>query len=154
MRELNISTFNQAMLIGLEEQGTKFAAGTFFLEMLNQPDDERFDIYREYLSNKKVSRLVSRQMSVPDGIKQASLVPELVQTALDYYEEKVLKDMNLFRKDDVLNQLVKVIKEDKEIGDKKQDELWDFYDNGQKGRYHGEVFLYVVNRPMSRLIWI
>lgn len=76
-----------------------------------------------------------------------SLVPELAQAALDYYEDRVLKDMNPFRKDDVLNQLAKVIKEDKEIGDKKRDELLDYYDKGQEGRFLGEVFLYVVNRP-------
>lgn len=29
-----------------------------------------------------------------------------------------MKDLNLFRKDDVLNELVKVIREDKVIGDK------------------------------------
>ena len=147
MRELNTSTFIQVMQIGLKEHDTQFAAGTFLLEALNQPDDERFDIYREDLSDKKISLLVSRQRPVPDGIKQASLVPELAQAALDYYEKKVLKDMNPFRKDDVLNQLVKVIKKDKEIGDKKRDELLDFYDKGQEGGFLGEVFLYVVNRP-------
>ena len=47
----------------------------------------------------------------------------------------------------MLNQLAKVIKEDKEIGDKKRDELLDFYNKGQEGRFLGEVFLYVVNRP-------
>ena len=50
MRELNISTFIQVMQIGLKEHDTQFAAGTFLLEALNQPDDERFDIYWEDLS--------------------------------------------------------------------------------------------------------
>lgn len=147
MRELNISTFIQVMQIGLKEHDTQFAADTFLLEVLNQSDDERFDIYREDLSDKKISLLVSRQRPVPDGIKQASLVPGLAQAAREHYENKVLKDMNSFRKDDVLNQLVKVIKEDKEIGDKKRDELLDYYNKGQEGRFLGEVFLYVVNRP-------
>lgn len=124
MRELNISTFIQIMQIGLKEHDTQIAAGTFLLEALNRSDDDRFDIYREDLSDKKISLLVSRQRPVPDGIKQASLVPELAQAARDYYADKVLKDMNPFRKDDVLNQLVKVIKEDKEIGDKKRAELF------------------------------
>lgn len=53
MRELNISTFIQVMQIGLKEHDTQFAAGIFLLEALNQPDDERFDIYREDLSDKK-----------------------------------------------------------------------------------------------------
>ena len=34
------------MQLGLKEHDTQFAAGTFLLEALNQPD-ERFDIYRE-----------------------------------------------------------------------------------------------------------
>lgn len=147
MRELNISTFIQVMQIGLKEHDTQFAAGTFLLEVLNQSDGDRFDIYREDLSDKKIGLLVSRQRPVPDGIKQASLVPELARAACDYYEDKVLKDMNPFRKNDVQNQLVKVIKEDKEISDKKRDELLDYYNNGQEGRFLGEAFLYVVNRP-------
>lgn len=61
MRELNISTFIQIMQVGFKEHGTQFAAGTFILEALNQPDDERFNIYREDLSDKKISLLVSRQ---------------------------------------------------------------------------------------------
>lgn len=57
----------------------------------------------------------------------------MARAAHDYYEDKVLKDMNPFRKNDVQNQLVKVIKEDKEISDKKRDELLDYYNNGQVG---------------------
>ena len=91
MRELNISTFIQVMQLGLKEHDTQFAAGTFLLEALNQPD-ERFDTYREDISDKKISMLVSRQRPVPDAIKQASLIPELAQAALDYYEDKVMKD--------------------------------------------------------------
>lgn len=87
MRKLNISTFIQVMQIGLKEHDTQFAAGTFLLEELNQPYDERFDIYREDLSDKKISLLVKRQRLVPDGIKQASLVSELAQAALGYYED-------------------------------------------------------------------
>lgn len=147
MRGLNISTFIQVLQIGLKEHDKQIAAGTFLLEGLNQPGDERFDIYREDFGDKKISQLVSRQRNVPDTIKQASLVPELAQAALDYYEDKVMKDMNPFLKDDVLNQLVKEIKEDKDISDKKRDELLDFYESGQEGKFLGELFLYVVNRP-------
>lgn len=49
--------------------------------------------------------LVSRQKSVLDGVIQAFLVFEFTQAIRDYNEDKVLKDMNPFRKDDVLNQL-------------------------------------------------
>ncbi len=147
MRELNISTFIQIMQVGLKEHDKQFAAGTFLLQALNQEDDERFEPYYEDLSDKKISLLVSRQRPVPDGIKQASLVPELAQAAIEYYETKVLKDLNPYRKDDVLKQLVMVINDDLEIGDKKKQELLNFYNNGQEGRFLGEVFLYVVNRP-------
>lgn len=73
MRELNISTFIQVMQIGLKKHDTQFAAGTFLLEALNQPDDERFDIYREDLSDKKISLLVSRQETCP-GRDKAGIV--------------------------------------------------------------------------------
>lgn len=147
MRELNISTFIQIMQVGLKEHDKQFAAGTFLLQALNQEDDERFELYYEDLSDKKISLLVSRQRPVPDGIKQASLVPELVQAAIEYYETKVLNDLNPYRKDDVLKQLVMVINDDPEIGDKKKEDLLDLYNAGQEGRFLGEVFLYVVNRP-------
>lgn len=147
MKELNISTFIQTMQVGLKEHDTQFAAGVFLLQALNNPDDERFEIYYEDLSDKKISLLVGRQRPVPDGIKQASLVPELAMVAIEYYEDTVMKDLNLFRKDDVMHELVKVIRGDKVIGDKKRDELLALYNEGKEGRFLGEVFLYVVNRP-------
>lgn len=147
MRELNIATLIQIMQVGLKEHDKQFSAGEFLLEALNRPNDERFAGYYEGLSDKKVSRLVNRQSPVPDGIQQASLVPELAADAIKYYETKVMADMNPFRKDDVLSQLVKVIREDPEIGDKKRDELLKLYNEGKEGTFLGELFLYVVNRP-------
>lgn len=70
----------------------------------------------------------------------------MAQAVIEYYETDVLQDLNPYRKDDVLKQLVLVVKDDSEIGDKKRDELLDFYNEGQEGRFLGEVFLYVVNR--------
>ena len=147
MRELNIATFIQIMQVGLKTHDKQFAAGEFLLEALNRPNDERFAGYYEGLSDKKVSKLVNRQSPVPDGIQQASLVSELAADAVKYYETKVMADMNPFRKDDVFSQLVKVIKEDTEIGDKKREELLKLYNDGKEGTFLGELFLYVVNRP-------
>lgn len=147
MRELNIATFIQIMQVGLKTHDKQFAAGEFLLEALNRPNDERFAGYYEGLSDKKVSKLVNRQSPVPDGIQQASLVPELAADAIKYYETKVMADMNPFRKDDVFSQLVKVIKEDTEIGDKKREELLKLYNDGKEGTFLGELFLYVANRP-------
>ena len=147
MRKPNISTFIQIMQVGLKEHDKQFSAGEFLLEALNRPNDDRFAGYYEGLSDKKVSKLVNRQSPVPDGIQRASLVPELAADAIKYYETKVMADMNPFRKDDVLSQLIKVIKEDTEIGDKKRDELLKLYNEGKEGTFLGELFLYVVNRP-------
>ena len=146
MRELNIATFIQIMQVGLKTHDKQFAAGEFLLEALNRPNDDRFAGYYEGLSDKKVSKLVNRQSPVPDGIQQASLVPELAADAVKYYETKVMADMNPFRKDDVFSHLIKVIKEDTEIGDKKREELLKLYDEGKEGTFLGELFLYVVNR--------
>lgn len=147
MRELNIATFIQIMQVGLKEHDRQFAAGEFLLEALNRSNDERFAGYYEILSDKKVSKLVNRQSPVPDGIRQASLIPELAEDAIKYYETKVVADLNPFRKDDVLSQLAKIIQEDTEIGDKKQNELLKLYESGKEGTFLGELFLYVVNRP-------
>lgn len=49
-------------------------------------------------------------------------MPELATIAIEYYEDTVMKDLNPFRKDDVMHELVKVIKGDKAIGDKKSDD--------------------------------
>lgn len=73
------------------------------------------------------------------------MVPEL--DAVKYYETKVMADLNPFRKDDVLSQLVKVIKEDTKIGDKKREELLKLYNESKEETFLGELFLYVVNRP-------
>ncbi len=146
MRELNISTFIQIMQVGLKEHDKQFAAGEFLLTALNRPNDDRFSGYYEILTDKKITRLVKRQSPVPDGIQQASLVPELAADAIRYYETEVVADLNPFLKDDVLSQLVKVIREDAEIGDKKRDALLKLYNEGKEGTFLGELFLYVVNR--------
>lgn len=147
MRKLNISTFIQIMQVGLKEHDKQFSAGEFLLEALNRPNDERFAGYfTSGIDAKKVSRLVSRQSPVPDGIQQASLVPELAKAAIEYYETKVVADLNPYLKDDVLGQLAKVIKEDTEIGEKKREELLKLYDDGKEGTFLGELFLYAVNR--------
>lgn len=94
---------------------------------MNKPDDERFEIYYEDLSDKKISRLISRLRSVSDGIKQVSFVPELATIVIEYYEDTVMKDLNPFRKNDVIHELVEVIKGDTVIGDKKQYRLQTHY---------------------------
>lgn len=68
MRELYIATFIQIMQVGLKEHDKQFSAREFLLEALNRPNDDRFVGYYEGLSDKKVSKLVSRQSPVPDGI--------------------------------------------------------------------------------------
>lgn len=145
-RELVLATFIQIMQVGLKTHDTQGSAAVFLLEALNRTGDVRFDGYREDLSDKKISWIVNRQCPVPDGIRQASLVDELADVARDYYRGIVLSDLNPFRRDDVLEELVRVIKSDKEIGDRKREQLLKLYDDGDDGGFLGEVFLYVVNR--------
>ncbi len=102
MKKLNISIFIQTMQVGLKEHDTQFAVA------LNKPD-EGFEIYYEDLSDKKISLLVGRQRPVPDGIKQASFVPELATVAIEYYEDTVMKGRNPFYKDDVMHEFSKVL---------------------------------------------
>ena len=78
MKELNISTFIQIMQVGSKEHDGQFATRQF------QSEDGRFEPCYEDLSDMKISLLVSRQRSVPNGIKQVAFLSELVAVAMDY----------------------------------------------------------------------
>lgn len=146
MKELNISTFIQIMQTGLMDHDGQESAGCFLLDAINDQDYVSEHGYWVNLDSKKISRLVSRKDPVPDGIRLASQKEEVIRDALIYFEKEVIPDLNPHVKDDVLEKLANVIRQDKEISGKKREYLIELYDQNAIGRFLGEVFLYVVNR--------
>lgn len=102
------------------------------------------------LSSKKISRLVSRDDPVPDGLRQASMHQEVIDETITYFENKVMKDLNPHLKDDTIDKMIKLIEIDTTIPVSKRKSLMSFHVAGDEARFLAEVFLYALNRPNKK----
>lgn len=151
MNELNISSYIQILQSGLMENDKQESAGVFLLSAINDQDYVGEHGYRtDNLSSKKISRLVSRLDPVPDVIKQASTKQCVIDDTIQYFRDKVMKDLNPHLKDDVIDKLVKLINIDTTIPDSKKTSLIALHTGGDDARFLAEVFLYAVNKPNKK----
>lgn len=152
MNELNISSYIQIMQLGLMTHDKQEAAGVFLLSAINDQDYVCSNGYRtDNLSSKKISRLVSRLDPVPDVIKQASMLQDVIDGTIDYFCKEVMKDLNPHLKDDTIDKIIKLISVDPTIPDSKKKSLIAFHTAGDDARFLAEVFLYAVNRPNKKV---
>ena len=151
MKELNMSSYIQTLQSGLLTHDKQEAAGVFLLSSINDQEYVGDHGYRtDNLSSKKISKLVSRQDPVPDGIRQASAVKEVMEKTIAYFESKVVPDLNPHLKEDTLEKLKKIISEDPSIPERKKQKLIALYDAEEDGRFLAETFLYALNRPNKK----
>lgn len=95
--------------------------------------------------------MVSRLDPVPDSIKQASTIQTVIDGTIDYFRNKVVKDLNPHLKDDTIENFIKFISVDMTIPDSKKKSLIAFHASGDDARFLAEVFLYAVNRPNKKI---
>lgn len=151
MNELNMSSFIQIMQVGLRTHDKQEAAGVFLLSSINDQEYVGLNGYATTnLSSKKISRIVSRDDQVPDGIRQASMLQNVIDDTIEYFRNEVVPDMNPHLKDDVIGNLISLIKIDNSISDAKKKNLIYFFDSGDEARFLAEVFLYAVNKPNKK----
>lgn len=152
MNELNMSSYIQTMQSGLMLHDKQETAGVFLLSAIN---NQEYVIQNGYwtdnLSSKKISRIVSRADHVPDGIKQASRVRNVIDETIKYFRSEVMMDLNPHLRDDTINNFVKLLSVDSSIPDSKKKKLIAFHTNGDDARFLAEVFLYAVNRPNKKV---
>ena len=80
---------------GLMTHDKQEAAGVFLLSAINDQEYVGLNGYRtDNLSSKKISRIVSRQDPVPDGIRQASMKQVVIDETIKYFRNEVMKDLN------------------------------------------------------------
>ena len=152
MNELNMSSFIQTMQPGLMTHDKQEAAGVFLLSAINDQEYVGLNGYRtDSLSSKKISRIVSRDDHVPDGIKQASLLPNVIEDTVKYFQDTVMEDMNPHLLDESIDRVLKLISVDPTIPDTKKASLIAFHTAGDDARFLAEVFLYAVNRPNKKV---
>ena len=151
MNELNMSAYIQIMQSGLMTHDKQESAGSFLLSAINDQDYVAANGYRtDNLGSKKISRIVSRDDLVPDGIRQASRIQIVIDATIDYFRKTVMQDMNPHLLDDVVDKFVKLIGIDTTISDNKKEYLLAFYASGDIARFLAEVFLYAVNKPNKK----
>ena len=66
-------------------------------------------------SSKKISRLVSQDDPVPDGLRQASMEQTVIDATVAYFKKEVMPDLNPHLKDDTIDKMVKLISIDMTI---------------------------------------
>lgn len=100
------------MKTGLMIHDKQESVGRFLLESVTMQDNS---LCTTNLDSKKISNLVSRKDPVPDDIRQAALKDDVAASAKVYFETKVMKDLNPYTKDDVIQKLMNVIVQDVEM---------------------------------------
>ena len=151
MNELNMSSFIQTMQPGLMTHDGQEAAGVFLLSAINDQEYVGLHGYRtDSLSSKKISRIVSRDDHVPDGIKQASQLPNVIEDTVRYFRDVVMPDMNPHLREESIDRVVKLIGVDPTIPDSKKTSLIALHAGGDDARFLAEVFLYAANRPNKK----
>lgn len=151
MNELNVSSYIQIMQSGFMTHDKQESAGVFLLESINTQDYvAEMGYWTSNLSSKKISRLVSRDDPVPDGLRQASMQQVVIDATIEYFKNKVIPDLNPHLKDDTIDKIVKLISVDTSISDSKKKCLTAFHEAGDDITFLAEVFLYALNRPNKK----
>ena len=151
MNELNISSYIQIMQSGLKTHDKQETAGVFLLSSINDQECVANQGYwTSNLSSKKISRLVSRDDPVPDGLRQASMQQEVIDATIAYFKKEVVPDLNPHLKDDTLDRIIKLIGVDTTIPDSKKKSLMAFHEAGDDATFLAQVFLYALNRPNKK----
>lgn len=143
MNELVISTYIQILQEILVEHDKQEAAGVFLLESISL--QENASVVTD-LSSKKISQLVRRKDPVPDDIKNASLKKAIQKKVYQYFEKKVLPDLNEFTKYDAFEKLRRVIEQDVLIADRIKQAFYDLLDQGDECGFLVQTFLYSLQR--------
>ena len=148
MNELNISSYIQIMQSGFIEHDSQEAAGQFLLSAINDQDYVAENGYwTANLGSKKISRLVNRKDPVPDGLRHASMKQQVIDGTIEYFKDKVIKDLNPHLKDDTIDKLGKLIEVDSTIPNSKKRSLLSLLNTADEATFLAEVFLYALNKP-------
>lgn len=151
MNELNISSYIRIMQPGFKTHDKQEAAGVFLLSSINDQEYVSNNGYwTSNLSSKKISRLVSQDDPVPDGLRQASMEQTVIDATVAYFKKEVMPDLNPHLKDDTIDKMVKLISIDTTIPESKKKSLMAFHETGDDATFLAEVFLYVLNRPNKK----
>ena len=151
MNELNLSSYIQIMQSGFMAHDKQESAGVFLLESINKQDYVAdMGYWTSNLSSKKISRLVSRDDPVPDGLRQASMQQVVIDDTIAYFEKEVMPDLNPHLKDDTIDKIVKLIGVDTTIPDSKKKSLMAFHEAGDDATFLAQVFLYALNKPNKK----
>lgn len=148
MDRLNLSSYIKILRPGLKEHDGQESAALFLLNSINDQKYVAEHGYRtDNLSSKKISRLMNQIDSVPDGIRQASMVESVINEVITYFQNKVIADLNPHLKDDTIDTLLRLIEVDSSISQNKKNTLMKYHEDGNDALFLAETFLYALNRP-------
>lgn len=146
MSELNTASYILTLRSGLSVNGGKEAATNLILGTINNQDYVNEHGYYESLPSKKISRVLGGLANTPDGIKEASVIPEVIYKTIENFDKDVIPDLNPHLKEDTLANIRKLIKSDVTISETKKESLLNYYEQGKTTEFLAYTFLYAVNK--------
>lgn len=132
---------------GFVEHDRQESAARFLLESISMQEEANI---MTNIDSKKISQLVSRKAPVPDDIKRASLKSEVQHNVFSYFQDKVIPDLNPYRKDDTFEELMNVIIQDAHISKKTKDRFRKLYDQDNILKFLVDTFLYSLQRENKK----
>ena len=145
--ELVFADYIKTIQRGLKKHDGDKAA----VEFLSTPLLDPRRGYDHYFDATEVSRLLSRKNSVPDALQQASTDNQISVNVLKYFNDSVVKELNPHLEEDVLQNLLTLVKTDQKISERKRQELIEYYNEDDLGGFLAFTFMYVLNRENKKL---
>ncbi len=133
----------QRLLVGYDGQEAAFR---LVMGSINEQAYVVNNGFTEQWSSKRISRVMNGDSPVPDGTKQASSVPEVIDGVYRYFDQLIESAVNPHSGSDEVTKLLDLLKKDETIPEAKYSSLHEVFENEGIGRFLADVFLYALNR--------
>jgi hypothetical protein len=109
---LVLASFIKIMQDGFSTKTSQETAASFLLESITK---QKAVNCKTDLSSKKISNIVKRKDPVPDDIREASSIPEVIKGVREYFKALVMSELNPDCKLEILERVHLLVSKDEDI---------------------------------------
>lgn len=143
MRKFDISFYIKVIQKAFSKENTQEGVANLIFEpIIYSKDNILMD-----LTSKKISNLVNKKEDVNNDVKFASTIEKVINDTKRYFNQTVLKQLNLHMIDDICYEILNELENDETVSRRKFEELNNLYINKNIGDFLALSFLYALNRP-------
>lgn len=150
MPTLDLPSFVKAMqrhLTGYDKQESAFRLIT---GTINEQSCVIENGYQDNLSPTQITRIMQGKSPAPDGMRQASALPEVIENTIMGFADKVYPAINPHTRADVIDAVLKLVDGDETISEQKRNELKQVLDDDGESAFLAQAFLYALNRTFTK----